>query len=381
MTPAPTILLAGGGSGGHLYPGIGVAQALKHVLPDLAPLFLCTQRPIDEAILRPSGYEFLPQPIVPPVRSAGGLIRFWTNWRATQEQVRQVLADRAPAAVLGLGGYAAGVAVKLAAKRGIPAAILNPDVIPGRANRYLMKFVRKVCCGFDATAEHVDDEQRPKLTTTGCPILADFRDLPGRRASKLALGLDPQLLTLVVTGASQGAQSVNEAVLEVLRQILAAGGKLQGWQVLHLAGKDHAPAVRDAYRELGAALPARVIDFTPGLAQVWASADLAVSRGGAGSCAELTACGVPSVLLPYPYHKDNHQRANAAVLADAGAAVLLEDQKAARPNAEVLRPTLETLLYNGDKRQQMAAAARTLARPDAADAVARVIAELTAANG
>ena len=203
--------------------------------------------------------------------------------------------------MLGLGGYAAGAAVKLAARAGVPAAILNPDVIPGRANRYLMRFVRRVCCGFDATAGHVDDAHRAKLTTTGCPILRAFADRPDRRTAAAALGLDPRLQTLVVTGASQGARSVNEAVLEALRQILAGGGTLQGWQVLHLAGKDHAGPVREAYRTLPG-VAARVVDFTPGLAGVWAVADLAVSRSGAGSVAELTACGGPvaAAALPVP---------------------------------------------------------------------------------
>ena len=362
-----------------MYPGIGVAEALAEAMPGLRPLFLCTERAIDRDILGPSGFAYRPQPIVPPARSAGGLLRFWRSWRATQEQVRQVLAETAPAAVLGLGGYAAGAAVKLAARAGVPAAILNPDVIPGRANRYLMRFVRRVCCGFDATADHVDGAHRAKLTTTGCPILRAFADRPDRRTAAAALGLDPRLQTLVVTGASQGARSVNEAVLEALRQILAGGGTLQGWQVLHLAGKDHAGPVREMYRGLEG-VAARVIDFTPGLAGVWAVADLAVSRSGAGSVAELAACGVPSLLLPYPYHKDQHQRANGRVLADAGAAVLLEDRRDARANAEHLRPALAGLLYSADRRRAMGAAARALAKPDAARTVAGVIRELTQAR-
>src|SRR5207247_637739 len=120
------------------------------------------------------------------------------------------------------------------------------------------------------------------------------------------LELDPRLSTLVITGASQGAQSVNEAILATLALI-----KLQGWQILHLAGREHAEAVRAGYRDLS--VPARVIDFTPAMSDVWAVADLAVARSGASSCAELTARGIPSILFPYPFHKDMHQRANAKV--------------------------------------------------------------------
>ena len=120
-------------------------------------------------------------------------------------------------------------------------------------------------------------------------------------------------------------------------------------------------------------VPARVIDFTPAMADVWAVADLAISRSGASSCAELTACGVPSVLLPYPFHRDKHQTVNAKVLEDAGAAVLVDDVKDRKQNAERLRPTVEALLYDGERRREMSVAARKIGRPDAAGNVANVL--------
>src|SRR3954471_14091007 len=158
-----TILLAGGGTGGHLYPGIAVAEALRTVAPHVKPLFLSTQRPIDATILEPTGFEFIPQPIVPLSRSIGGLLRFSRNYWDTRELVRKVFRERQPAAVLGLGGYAAGVAVARAGAKEIPAAILNPDVIPGRANRLLMQHVRAICCQFEATREHVPPHHQSKL--------------------------------------------------------------------------------------------------------------------------------------------------------------------------------------------------------------------------
>jgi len=368
------ILFAGGGTGGHLYPGVAVAQAMRDVMPDARPLFLCTTREIDRIILEPTGFEFIPQPIVPPVRTITGLLRFWRAWRETKDLVRKILRDRRPAAVLGLGGYAAGVAVKRGALAGLPAAVINPDVIPGKANNYLMKHARAVCCQFEATRDHVRAEHHAKLRVTGCPIRSEFRELPERGAAAGRLGLDPLLRTLVVTGASQGAKSVNEGVLQALPDL-----RLQGWQVLHLAGREHSAGVVQAYRERK--LSARVIDFTPDMADVWAVADLAIARSGASTCAELTACGVPSILMPYPFHKDLHQRANARVLADGGAAVLLEDAKEARENAARLIPIVETLLRDAGKRQAMSEAARKLGRPDAAAAVAGIMRELMGASG
>ena len=369
MGETTTILLAGGGTGGHLYPGIAVAEALRAAYPHITPVFLCTTKEIDRVILGPTGFEFIPQPVVPWRKTIGGTLRFAKTLYDTYELVKKVLKDRKPAAVLGLGGYAAGVAVRRAAGRQIPSAILNPDVIPGEANRLLMKQAMAVCCQFPQTAEHVDSALHPKLKVTGCPIRADIGDLPPRQDAMTRLSLDPLLHTLVVTGASLGAQTVNEGVVTMLE-----GMALNGWQVLHLSGREHAESVREGYRQLE--VSARVIDFTPAMADVWAVADLAISRSGASSCAELTACGIPSILLPYPFHKDMHQRANAKVLADAGAAILLDDQKDRRLNAEQLRRAVQPLLYDADKRKAMAQAARKLGKPQAAENVAQVVTDL-----
>jgi UDP-N-acetylglucosamine--N-acetylmuramyl-(pentapeptide) pyrophosphoryl-undecaprenol N-acetylglucosamine transferase len=133
--------------------------------------------------------------------------------------------------------------------------------------------------------------------------------------------------------------------------------------------------VRSGYRDLGN-LPVRVIDFTAEMHDIWAVADLAICRSGASTCAELTACSIPSILFPYPFHKDMHQRANARVLADAGAAILMEDTKDRRSNAIALLPALQSLLYDANRRQSMAEAAKKISRPDAADAVAEVIMQM-----
>jgi UDP-N-acetylglucosamine--N-acetylmuramyl-(pentapeptide) pyrophosphoryl-undecaprenol N-acetylglucosamine transferase len=362
-----TIILAGGGTGGHLYPGIAVAEALKSVLPAARPLFLCTTREIDRVILTPTGFEFIPQPIVPP--RFADVLKVIVTWRQTRAQVGEILADRKPAVVVGLGGYAAGTAVRSAAGKKIPTAILNPDVIPGKANRYLMPHCRLICCQFEQSIQHIPSKDRTKVKITGCPIRKDIRAFPARADAAARLQIDPMLRTLVVTGASQGAVTINAAMIA-----LAAGIKLNGWQILHLAGREHGEEVRAGYREKN--IPASVIDFTPDMADVWAVADLTVSRSGASSCAELTACGIPSILMPYPFHKDLHQRANAKVLADAGAAVLMDDEKDPTKNSQNLRPILESLLYDVPKRQQMSESAKKLGRPDAAEAVAKAIADL-----
>jgi UDP-N-acetylglucosamine--N-acetylmuramyl-(pentapeptide) pyrophosphoryl-undecaprenol N-acetylglucosamine transferase len=219
----------------------------------------------------------------------------------------------------------------------------------------------------------VPAKDRQKLRVTGCPIRRDIVNRPPREEAMKRLGLNPNLKTLLITGASLGAKTVNDAAVALLPQM-----KLVGWQVLHLSGKDHAGAVRAGYREKD--FDAHVVDFTPAMADVWAASDLAISRSGASSCAELTASGVPSILMPYPYHKDLHQRANAKVLADAGAAILLDDEKDAAKNAAKLRALLEPLMRDQTKRQTMATAASKLGRPDAAKAVAEVLAGMIQSN-
>lgn len=373
MPESKTIFLAGGGTGGHLYPGIAVAEALAQIAPDVKPVFLCTLKEIDRVILEPTGFEFIPQPVVPLVRSVGGLLKFWTAWRETSDLVKKTIRDRAPAAVLGLGGYAAGAAVKMAALKKIPTAILNPDVVPGQANQFLLKHVKHAFCQFAETAEHVPAVHRAKLKTTGCPIRADILQPTPKLEACKRLDLDPALQTLTITGASQGALTVNEAMLEVFKSL-----KLQGWQILHLSGREHAQSVSAAYREMG--ISARVVDFTPAMQDVWTVSNLAVARSGASTCAELTACGVPSILMPYPFHKDMHQRANANVLVKAGAAVLVDDAKDRRQNADKLKPVLESLLHDQEKRQSMRDAARTLGRPDASQNIAVILNEMLAAG-
>lgn len=376
----PTLFLAGGGTGGHLYPGIAVAESLRKAYPNAKVVFLCTSKEIDRIILEPTGFEFFPQAVLPLPRltSVGGLLRFWQSWRETKDLVRKLIRERKPAAVLGLGGYAAGVAVKIAALKNIPTAIINPDVIPGRANQYLLQYVQKACCQFSETAQHIPGGKRDKIDVTGCPIrneirqLAESRDIDirsGQIDARKRLQLDPNTQTLIITGASLGARTINEAVLEVVK-----GMQFNGWQILHLSGREHAEAVRAGYRQLP--VPATVVDFTPDMADVWAAADLTICRSGASTCAELTACGVPSILMPYPYHKDMHQRANAKVLADAGAAILVDDEKDATKNARKLRPILDSLLSDSARRQAMAAAARKLGHPDAANRVAQLLARL-----
>jgi len=350
-------VFAGGGTGGHLFPGLAVAEELRRHQPHAAMLFLTTTRALDRELLARVPFEQIEQPVQPlslhPLRFAG----FWRAWRRSLRLATQVLRARRPRAVLGLGGYAAGPAVVAARRLGIRRAILNPDAIPGRANRRLARYADLVVLQWDDSRRYF--RAGTPCRTLGCPIRADFLRADGA-AGRRRFGLDERRPLLLVTGASQGARTINRAVQRVWPEFVR---EFAHWQLVHLSGAADEAETRDAYAKAGA--PATVVAFTHEMAEALAAADLVVSRAGASTLAELTALGKPSILLPYPYHRDRHQHANAQVLADVGAAVVLEDQRDAARNAEPLLAALRLLAIDA-AREKMSAAARTLARPRAA---------------
>lgn len=357
----PHVVMAGGGTGGHLFPGLAVAEAIRRREPAARLTFFTTTRALDRQLLGPHDYEQIEQPVRPFTLHPLRWPAFLWSWRRSVDAARAFLQQRRPVAVLGLGGYAAGPAVVAARRLGIRTAILNPDAIPGRANRHLVRYADLVVLQWDVSRSRFPPGVA--CQTLGCPIRTDFANtdpLEGRRRFEL----DPHRPLLLVTGASQGASTVNRALLHVWPGFHAAHPE---WQLLHLSGPSEEQTMRAAYADAGA--PARVLAFTSDMPLALAAADLVVSRAGASTLAELTALGRPSILLPYPYHRDRHQHANARVLADRGAAVLLEDRLLPELNAPSLRAALDTL---ADKtaRLAMARAAHELARPGAAEAVA-----------
>ncbi|MCH7871387.1 MAG: UDP-N-acetylglucosamine--N-acetylmuramyl-(pentapeptide) pyrophosphoryl-undecaprenol N-acetylglucosamine transferase, partial [Planctomycetes bacterium] len=258
--------------------------------------------------------------------------------------------------------YVAGPAIVAASKLGLRTAILNPDAIPGRANRRLARCADLVVLQWERSRVHFPDDIN--CQALGCPIRDCFAN-NDVEAARRRFGLDPKRPTLLVTGASQGARTVNEAMMLVWP--LLAGDHPQ-WQLLHLTGPSDEQRVRDAYASAGAL--ARVLSFTHDMHLALAAADVVVSRAGASTLAELTALGKPSVLLPYPYHRDRHQHANAQVLVDAGAAVMLEDSCDAETNCEPLAAALTAILGNGAYRGRLGSSSAALSRPHAAAAVA-----------
>lgn len=362
----PWIVFAGGGTGGHLFPALGVAEALGGPASDVEISFQVTHRPIDGQILESAGYPYVVQPVRPLSLKPQTWWKFWRGWRRACASVRREFESRRPAMVIGSGGYAAGPPVRVAQRLGIPVALLNPDAVPGRSNRFLAAGADLIFVQWGTTRGAF--KRGASVLETGCPVRREFLQAErGRGVTEFEL--DPDRKTLLVTGASQGASSINGAMIE-LAPSLAAGsfGPSGSWQVLHLSGGDDVDRVALAYRD--ASVRARVLGFTDRMPAAIAAADLIISRAGASTLAEITVVGRASVLFPYPYGRDEHQRANARVLADAGAAVLLTDHRDPSDNACELGPAVRDLLANPSRIQTMANSALQLGKPQASDEIA-----------
>lgn len=357
------LLLAGGGTGGHLVPGLAVAAALKRRDPDCRVWVFGTPRSIDRKLVPGAGLPLIEQAVRPFSTRPWKWPRFYRCWQKSCRAARLFIEEHRPDAVLGLGGYAAGPAVKVAHKMGLPTAILNPDAVPGRANRYLAKIADLVFCQWGITVGRMPVPARCRVV--GCPTRADLGMLD-RAACRRQLGLDENLPLLLITGASQGASTINDALPPALESV--APKLSERWQVLHQTGAGRG-AVTELAGVAGERFDYRCVEFIDRMGEALAAADLVVARAGAATLAELTVIGRPALLLPYPYHRDQHQRHNAQVLVHQHAAVMRQDERDTQANATHIADVLAHLMADRARREQMGAAARKMGRPDAADAV------------
>ena len=364
----PLFIFAGGGTGGHLYPGLAVADELRRLLGEVKVVFACSNRAIDRRILDGLDYAVVPQPVRPLPRNPLQVVPFLAAWLKSRRQARDMIADLKPAAVLGLGGFAAGPVVCRAWRSGVPTALLNPDVVPGKANLYLARFADVIFAQFADSVERFPARVRDKVRPVGCPVRSSLLD--GRREEAVRhFDLQADRRTLVVLGGSLGAANINDALALLMDELEHLADR---WQVLHITGSAKAGPAGAAAKPR--AIRVRTMEYCHEMALAYAAADLVLARAGAGTVAELSATARPGVLMPYPYHKDQHQRLNAASLARAGAAVICDDLKDAAANADRLRQTLLPLLRDEAKLEAMRRAAAGASRPHAARDVAQWLA-------
>ena len=368
-TQTVTFIFAGGGTGGHLYPGLAVAEELQKLLPSCRIHWAATPRTIDQRLLAAKGDAYIPQGIQPFPRNPIHWPGFYISWRQSHRQWENFFAHSRVSAVLALGGYAAAPASYVASAQHIPLALLNPDAKMGLANRYLAKRASAI---FTQWPMELDSAGEQKCVVTGVPLRPSLFHR-SREKALTALGLSPDRRTLVITGASLGAGTINDAWCRLMadtQMLKVLQNPAAPWQVLHLTGTSQYEKVRGV-SAASAVGWWKVMDYCDDMGNVWAAADMAITRAGAGLCAELEACGVPAILLPYPYHRDRHQHANAQRLAAHGAAVILEDQCDAAANSEAIKKTLLELLVADGRRKAMREAGLANGKTEAAGQIAR----------
>jgi len=354
---APCIVMAGGGTGGHVFPLLAVADALKLAAPELSLVFVGTERGLESRLVPERGYalEFVN---VKPIRGAGvaGALSGAASAALSLPRARALLKRHSPRLVFSVGGYAAGPLALAAKLLGIPVALLEPNADIGLANRWVAPFVTRAYTAFPETQRFFSERV---VLETGVPIRHGF---VARARSR-----DHGIPRLLVLGGSQGARTLNEAVPRAISQL---GSRAE---VVHQCGAAHEAATRALYAELGLESVARVTPFINDMPEQLAWADLVIGRAGAGATNEICAVGRASLLVPYPFAGD-HQRFNALSLERRGAALTV---LAADANPERLTQELRSLLLDPERLERMAENARRLGRPDAAEQIARDVLSLS----
>ena len=324
----------GGGTGGTVGPGIAIAERLRERDPHLDIRFTCSDRPVDRRLLDPGDWTAIPTPARSPSRRPVEAWRFLRGWRATRRIFGQALVEAdGPRRVVALGGFVCPPAVLEASRRGVPVDLVNLDAVVGRANRFVARRAERV---FSAVPADLRLDEPP----VGVPLRRASLPAGSPADARTALGLDPDRRTLLVTGASQGARSIDEFIADFVG---TAADSLAGWQVIHLAGGG-IERLEAAYRD--AAVPATVRPFLEGMGLAWTAADLAISRGGASSIAEISESRTPAIILPYPWHADRHQARNAEGLAELGLVEILDDPSTGEVASSRLGDALRRLLSN-----------------------------------
>ncbi|MBN2183383.1 MAG: undecaprenyldiphospho-muramoylpentapeptide beta-N-acetylglucosaminyltransferase [Sedimentisphaerales bacterium] len=347
---------AGGGTGGHLYPAIAVAGQIAKLEPSAHIHFLCSTRDIDKYILSQTGFDYTILPAKAFTRQPGKLLGFLGSILKSYKIADRMITQNKNSAVIGLGGFVSGPVCLAARRRKVPIALLNVDIVPGRANKIIARWAEEIFVQFEDTAKYFNES---KVRVVGCPLREDFRNPQPEKAIEQT-GLDKNKKTLLITGASSGSANINHAICSVLEKMDAFA---DSWQIVHLTGRANLEQISG--KNFQSKINYKILGYFDEMPNLLAAANLVIGRSGAVSVAEFAAAGVPAICIPYPYHKDKHQYLNAGKLVKAGAAVIVDDLPDKNEFSERLWNTLENLMKDDKKRQQMAKAAKSMANPQA----------------
>jgi UDP-N-acetylglucosamine--N-acetylmuramyl-(pentapeptide) pyrophosphoryl-undecaprenol N-acetylglucosamine transferase len=349
---------AGGGTGGHIYPAVAVAEQIAKIGPEAKIHFFCSRRSIDEKILAQTDFEFTRLTAKGFSARPGKLMNFCSSFLASYKTAKEAIANNKDAVVVGAGGFVSAPVCLAAHRCNVPVGLLNVDIVPGRANKIISRWADEIFLHFEETAQYFA-RKGGNVTIVGCPLRSGF-DSPEPNRAIEQLQLEKAKNTLLITGASSGSEHINRAVCSLSEKLDAFA---DDWQIVHLAGVDNCEKVTSQYGD--ANIGRQVLGYFDDMANLLAAADLVIGRSGAVSVAEFAAAGTPSICMPYPYHRDRHQYLNAGKLVEAGAAVIVDDLQDEKDRAEWLWEELEELMKDKEKRQEMKSGCQAIAKKKA----------------
>jgi len=354
------VAIAGGGTGGHLFPALAVAEVMRARGHDV--LIFISEKEIDSLATKDRGefrFEKLPGIGMPKIFSPA-ILGFLKRFNESLGPCRAIYREFQPDAVLGMGGFTSTVPILAGRLRKIPTYVHESNAIPGKANRLNARMVDTVLLGFQECSRYFP---KSRCEVTGTPIRRTLAERIPAEKALAAFGLQPGRKTLLVMGGSQGAHGINDAVVKALPELNS-----NGFQIIHLTGRQDEKSVLDQYHKEN--IPAYVAAFHHRMEEAYSAADCAVSRSGAASLAELSYFELPSILIPYPHAAENHQALNAEIFDRAGAAAVLME---ADTTGGILAKKVRWLMEDPARLRQMSEQLRQLAPRGAAERVADVI--------
>ena len=349
------VVMAGGGTGGHLFPGIAIAREFISRNPATRIIFISTGNPLEKTVLSRAGFE-LQSIQVAGIKGRG----VWNQIKSVLQIPGAILAARgllrnfAPDLIVGLGSYSAGPVVMGAWLMRVPIAIHEQNILPGITNRILARFADRIFISFENTQSRFSPR---KVYWTGNPVRRELLDIVASSNETVAPAADRKKFTVLIIGGSQGAHQINKVMIEALK-LLRDADRLH---FVHQTGEADEKTVREAYDQTS--ISATALAFFDNMAEQYCQADLVICRAGATTVAEITAMGKAAIFIPFPYAADDHQTLNAADLANAGAAELIPEKELA---AEMLGTKIMHYMENPQELDGMAAKAREYGRPEAA---------------
>lgn len=365
-------IVTGGGTGGHIYPAMAIAQGLQERFFQAKILYVGTSKGLEADIVPKAGLDFakikvegLARPF--SYRTAVSLLR------AVQGggEALRIVKKFQPHVVIGTGGYVCGPVVVAAALLGVPTLIHEQNAFPGVTNRILARFARRVCITFEDAAQHFP--RKAKVALTGLPVRPEI--LSAERLSGLkALGLSPGRLTVVITGGSRGARSINRVMTEILPNFF----QQEDVQFCHVTGQAGYRETTDALKKSGISMEDRgnikIVPYLYEMHHALAAADIIIGRAGASFLSEVMVRGIPAILIPYPFAAANHQEYNARALERRGAAKVILEKDLTGKNLE---ETLQAFINNNSMRKQVAESVKGLGKVDALKDIIDIVAGIS----